>query len=181
MPVLGVVTDAQESLLQAVAATWPGVPHQIGQFHALRALREAGRVLYERDRAIKVQMRTLLQARIRTVRHQLDRKLAAPSSEGPDRPDTAHYARLLAEDAAGLKVCPLLRRERRRLTTLAARGRPPPIGHRRGSQLIGALDQLADPASRAAGAKCDRRRRLPRLTSYMICHHVGSTAPLAVR
>jgi hypothetical protein len=51
VPVLGVLTDGQESLLQAVAATWPGVPHQIGHFHALR---EAGRVLEERDRAIKV-------------------------------------------------------------------------------------------------------------------------------
>jgi hypothetical protein len=29
LPVLGVLTDGQESLLQAVAATWPGVPHQI--------------------------------------------------------------------------------------------------------------------------------------------------------
>jgi hypothetical protein len=95
VPVLGVVTDAQESLLQAVAATWPGVPHQICQFHALR---EAGRVLYERDRAIKVQMRTLLQARIRTVRHQLDRKAATAS------PDATPYARLLAEYAAGLQA-----------------------------------------------------------------------------
>jgi hypothetical protein len=32
VPVLGVLTDGQESLLQAVAATWPGVPHQICTF-----------------------------------------------------------------------------------------------------------------------------------------------------
>lgn len=97
LPVLGVLTDGQESLLQAVAATWPGVPHQICQFHALR---EAGRVLYERDRAIKVQLRTALQPRIRTVRRQLDRRAAA----GPEDADEAAYARILAEYAAGLQV-----------------------------------------------------------------------------
>src|SRR5258705_10836675 len=42
LPVLGVLSDGQESLWQAVAATWPGVPHQICHFHALR---EAGRVV----------------------------------------------------------------------------------------------------------------------------------------
>jgi hypothetical protein len=93
--VLGVLTDGQESLLQAAAATWPGVPHQICHFHALR---EAGRVLYERDRAIKVQMRTLLQSRLRTVRRQLDRR-----AEATDH-DDAPYARILAEYAAGLQA-----------------------------------------------------------------------------
>ena len=92
---LGVLSDGQESLLQAVAATWPGVPHQICHFHALR---EAGRLLYERDRAIKVQLRTQLQTRIRTVRRQLDRRAAdAPSDE-------ARSARILAEYAAGLQA-----------------------------------------------------------------------------
>jgi hypothetical protein len=98
LPVLGVLTDGQESLLQAVAATWPGVPHQICHFHALR---EAGRLLYERDRAIKVQLRTVLQTRIRTVRRQLDRRVAAA---GPDGSDDAPYARILAEYAAGLQA-----------------------------------------------------------------------------
>ncbi|HEV2456962.1 MAG TPA: hypothetical protein VGS80_01250 [Ktedonobacterales bacterium] len=98
LPVLGVLTDGQESLLQAVAATWPGVPHEICHFHALR---EAGRLLYERDRAIKVQLRTVLQSRIRTVRRQLDRRGAAAS---PDEADDAPSARILAEYAAGLQA-----------------------------------------------------------------------------
>ncbi len=104
VPVLGVVTDGQESLLQAVAATWPGVPHQIGQFHALR---EAGRVLYERDRAVKVQMRTLLQLRLRKVRQQLERRGTTTASLGPDEaPEAleARYARILAEYAAGVQA-----------------------------------------------------------------------------
>jgi hypothetical protein len=97
--------------LQAVAATWPGVPHQICPFHALREAgrvlyeREAGRVLYERDRAIKVHLRTALQPRIRTVRRQLDRRAAAdaPGPDGPDA-DEAAYARILAEYAAGVQA-----------------------------------------------------------------------------
>src|SRR2546430_15535893 len=39
-PILGVISDAQESQLQAVAELWPGTPHQICQFHAIK---EAGR------------------------------------------------------------------------------------------------------------------------------------------
>jgi hypothetical protein len=98
IPVLGVLSDGQESLLQAVAATWPGVPHQICHFHALR---EAGRLLYERDRAIKVQLRTQLQTRVRNARRQLDRRVAAADATGAD---DAPYARILAEYAAGLQA-----------------------------------------------------------------------------
>jgi len=36
LPVLGIISDAQESQLLAVAQLWPDVPHQICQFHALR-------------------------------------------------------------------------------------------------------------------------------------------------
>jgi hypothetical protein len=101
VPVLGVMTDGQESLLQAVAATWPGVPHQICQFHALR---EAGRVLYERDRAIKVQMRTLLQLRLRKVRQQVERRVATTDPTGPAEVPQVPHARILAEYAAGLQA-----------------------------------------------------------------------------
>lgn len=40
LPVVGVISDAQTTELQAVTELWPGVPHQICQFHAIR---EAGR------------------------------------------------------------------------------------------------------------------------------------------
>src|SRR3712207_21677 len=39
LPVLGAISDAQESLCQAIAALWPDIPHQLCQFHYLR---EAG-------------------------------------------------------------------------------------------------------------------------------------------
>jgi hypothetical protein len=36
VPVLGTITDAQESELQAVEQLWPEVPHQVCQFHGAR-------------------------------------------------------------------------------------------------------------------------------------------------
>jgi hypothetical protein len=106
VPVLGVVPDGQASLRQAVAATWPGVPQQICHFHALR---EAGRVLYARARAIKAQLRTALQTRIRKVRQPVERHLltAGPADASYARllcmpPMHASYARLLCTPPGGL-------------------------------------------------------------------------------
>jgi hypothetical protein len=52
LPVLGVVSDAQESIRLAVAQVFPGVPHQLCQYHALR---EAAEPLWEADRHLLVQ------------------------------------------------------------------------------------------------------------------------------
>lgn len=46
VPVLGTISDAQEPLLKALEQTWPEVPHQICQFHALR---DAARPAFEQD------------------------------------------------------------------------------------------------------------------------------------
>jgi hypothetical protein len=54
LPVLGVISDAQESIRGAVSAVFPDVPHQICQYHALR---EAARPLFEVDRHLAVQVR----------------------------------------------------------------------------------------------------------------------------
>ena len=67
---LGTISDAQETLLQALEQLWPDVPHQSCQFHALR---EASRPAYERDRALKTQMREVLQPKLNAVRQQLKR------------------------------------------------------------------------------------------------------------
>lgn len=40
VPVLGVISDAQESIRIAVATVFPGVPHQLCQYHALREAAE---------------------------------------------------------------------------------------------------------------------------------------------
>lgn len=52
VPVLGVISDAQESIRLAVAAVFPGVPHQLCQYHALR---EAATPLWDADRHVAVE------------------------------------------------------------------------------------------------------------------------------
>jgi hypothetical protein len=54
LPVLGVVSDAQESIRLAVASVFPGVPHQLCQYHALR---EAAEPLWEADRHLLVEVK----------------------------------------------------------------------------------------------------------------------------
>ena len=61
VPVLGVVSDGQISLRQAVAEALPGVPHQLCQFHYLR---EAGRPIWEANRHARKE----LSKRVRDVR-----------------------------------------------------------------------------------------------------------------
>jgi hypothetical protein len=55
--VLLTITDAQESKLMAVEQLWPEVPHQVCQFHALRA---ASKSAFEADRKVKTAMRKQL-------------------------------------------------------------------------------------------------------------------------
>jgi hypothetical protein len=52
LPVLGVISDCQESIRLAVAAVFPDVPHQLCQYHALR---EAAEPLWEADRHLLVE------------------------------------------------------------------------------------------------------------------------------
>ena len=56
--VLGTITDAQESELEAVEELWPQVPHQVCQFHALR---DAVKPAFEADKKVKTAMRKQLQ------------------------------------------------------------------------------------------------------------------------
>ena len=71
-PILGVISDAQESQLQAVAELWPGTPHQICQFHAIK---EAGRLIYVLDHRIKTDMRIRMQQKTHEYRQDLHRRL----------------------------------------------------------------------------------------------------------
>jgi hypothetical protein len=61
VPILGVVSDGQQSLRKAVAKAFPGVPHQLCHFHYLR---EAARPIFEADRHAK----KLLKKKVRGVR-----------------------------------------------------------------------------------------------------------------
>lgn len=61
VPILGVVSDGQHSIRNAVATALPNVPHQLCQFHYLR---EAARPIYEADRHAKKE----LKKRVRGIR-----------------------------------------------------------------------------------------------------------------
>lgn len=84
LPVLGVISDAQESVRLAVAEVFPGVPHQLCQYHALR---EATEPLWEADRHLLVQVKKALRplrdveerARRRTAERQVAGQAADPT------------------------------------------------------------------------------------------------------
>lgn len=69
LPVVGAISDAQDSLLQSIAALWPDIPHQVCQFHYLR---EATRPMYDVDRKLRKQIRKAIQQDVRMVRRQID-------------------------------------------------------------------------------------------------------------
>lgn len=54
VPVVGVVSDGQESIRLAVAQVFPGVPHQLCHFHYLR---QAALPIYEADRHAKKELK----------------------------------------------------------------------------------------------------------------------------
>jgi len=78
LPVLGVISDAQVSQLQAIAELWPQTPHQICQFHAIK---EAGRLIYVLDHRIKTDMRIRMQEKTHEYRQDLHRRLPSASQE----------------------------------------------------------------------------------------------------
>jgi len=93
VPVLGTITDAQESELLAVEQLWPNVPHQVCQFHALR---DASKSAFEADRKVKTAMRKVLQPKVRAVRKQLKRDI--PTAESAE----AEQLTVLDAYAAGI-------------------------------------------------------------------------------
>jgi hypothetical protein len=98
LPVLGAVSDAQESLCQAIAELWPTVPHQLCQFHYLR---EASRPIYDLDRGLRKQIRKELQQPVRTTRDQLERQAAAVRESAPAE---AEQLAVLSDYALGIQT-----------------------------------------------------------------------------
>jgi hypothetical protein len=78
LPVLGVVSDAQQSVRLAVAEVFPGVPHQLCQYHALR---EATEPLWEADRHLLVQVKQELRA-LREVEERTRQRAAQCQAAG---------------------------------------------------------------------------------------------------
>jgi hypothetical protein len=82
VPVLGTISDAQDPLLKALEQTWPDVPHQVCQFHALR---DASRPAFEQDRTIKTQMRKYLHPRLKDVREEIRRELPKAEAQAAEQ------------------------------------------------------------------------------------------------
>jgi hypothetical protein len=90
LPVLGVISDAQDSQRQAVASLWPQVPHQICQFHALR---EASRPIYDLDHTTRTQVRKQLQKKVSAFRVDTQRRIQqAQEAEGQQFQVLEEYA-----------------------------------------------------------------------------------------
>jgi hypothetical protein len=65
VPVLGTMSDAQESEIMALKELWPDVPHQTCQFHALE---RASRPILKEDNQVKAEMRGAMQESLVSVR-----------------------------------------------------------------------------------------------------------------
>jgi hypothetical protein len=76
LPILGIIRAAQEALRLAVAAVFPGVPHQLCQYHALR---EAAEPLWAADRHLLVEAKQEL----RGLREVAERIRQADQEPGP--------------------------------------------------------------------------------------------------
>src|SRR5207244_2756730 len=110
VPVVGVISDGQQSLRKAVASALPGVPHQLCQFHYLR---EAGHFIFEADRHAKKE----LKKQVRGVRHLIPHGLGSTADQWPAIRTAfgwLHQAAHLLNNSSERKV-PVLRQAYRRL------------------------------------------------------------------
>jgi hypothetical protein len=96
IPVVGAVSDAQESLLQAIAALWPDIPHQVCQFHYLR---EATRPMFDVDRKLRKPIRKALQQDVRAVRRQIQTHTSKLDGQAVDDQRTAAQLQILDDYA----------------------------------------------------------------------------------
>ena len=97
LPMLGVISDAQPTELQAVAELWPNIPHQICQFHAIR---EAGRLIYTADHRVKTDMRISMQEKTHTYRHNLHKRLREAEEHQEQQEPESTQLHILEEYAA---------------------------------------------------------------------------------
>ena len=101
LPVLAAISDAQESILQAVAALWPHIPHQVCQFHYLR---EASRPMYEVNRALRKEIRKAIQQPVRDTRRQLAAQLGKVDPAEPAQANEAAQMQVLDDYALALQT-----------------------------------------------------------------------------
>ncbi|HET8910378.1 MAG TPA: hypothetical protein VFN23_02875 [Ktedonobacteraceae bacterium] len=100
VPVLGVISDAQPTELQAIADLWPQAPHQICQFHAIR---EAGRLVYVADHRVRNDVRIRLQQKTHEYRQDLHKRLKVAEEHREENPSEAEQFQILEEYAATIE------------------------------------------------------------------------------
>jgi hypothetical protein len=97
LPVIGVISDAQSTELQAVADLWPDAPHQICQFHAIR---EAGRLIFVLDQRTKTERRIRMQHKTHEYRHNLHKRLRQAKEKQDQNKQERAQLEVLEEYAA---------------------------------------------------------------------------------
>ena len=97
LPVIGVISDAQSTELQAVADLWPDAPHQICQFHAIR---EAGRLIFVLDQRTKTEMRIRMQQKTHEYRQNLHKRLRQATEQQDQNEQESAQLEVLEEYAA---------------------------------------------------------------------------------
>lgn len=97
LPVIGVISDAQSTELQAVADLWPDAPHQICQFHAIR---EAGRLIFVLDQRTKTEMRIRMQQKTHEYRQNLHKRLRQATEKQDQNEQESAQLEVLEEYAA---------------------------------------------------------------------------------
>jgi hypothetical protein len=110
IPIVGVVSDGQHSIRNAVAKELPGVPHQLCQFHYLR---EAGRPIYEMDRHAKKELKKHVRG-IRPIERKAEKALTKAEQGGGEG-----AAQEAAQAEAVLGYCSAVR------SAITDDGRPP--------------------------------------------------------
>jgi hypothetical protein len=120
-----VVSDADPNIRRAVTASLPGCPHQACQVHCLC---EAGKPIFEADRALKTDLRRDIRAKLRPISRKL-------SQSAPDDPRTGvliDYCEALRDvlradglspfELAGLKLYDELQRQETSLRRCQKKG-----------------------------------------------------------
>src|SRR5437588_613644 len=97
LPVIGVISDAQPTELQAVADLWPQAPHQICQFHAIR---EAVRLIYNADHRVKTDMRIRMQQKTHEYRQNMHKRLKEAEEKKEENQQELEQFHILEEYAA---------------------------------------------------------------------------------
>ena len=78
VPILGIVSDGQQSIGRAVASALPGIPHQLCQFHYLR---EAARPIYEADRHAKKELKKVVRG-VRPLERAVEGRAGPEATRG---------------------------------------------------------------------------------------------------